>query len=53
MFIVSDGLGMFLFVPGGKFCQFRDANDFNAARASAPTVPTVSLPKYAAEALVY
>ena len=52
MFIRSEGFGLFLVAPGGKVAQM-NAGDWEAARASAPTIPTVTLPKAAAEALVY
>jgi hypothetical protein len=52
MFIRSEGFGLFLIAPGGKVASM-SAPDWEAARASAPAIPTVTLPKAAAEALVY
>ena len=44
MFVTASGLGLYLIAPGGKFTKFSNVERYNAARKSAPTVPTVELP---------
>jgi hypothetical protein len=51
MFMISEGLGLFLLV-NGKSCQFGTPQEFNKARESAPTIPTVVLPIPQAKALI-
>jgi len=51
MFMISEGLGLFLLV-NGKVCQFGTPQEFNKARESAPTIPTVVLPIPQAKALI-
>jgi multisubunit Na+/H+ antiporter MnhC subunit len=43
MFMISEGLGLFLLV-NGKSTQFATPQEFNKARESAPSIPTVVLP---------
>ena len=43
MFMISEGLGLFLLV-NGKSTQFGTPQEFNKARESAPSIPTVVLP---------
>ena len=51
MFMISEGLGLFLLV-NGNVCQFGTPQEFNKARESAPTIPTVVLPIPQAKALI-
>lgn len=43
MFITATGLGLYLMAPGGKFAKFATPARYEAARKSAPTIPTVEL----------
>jgi hypothetical protein len=51
MFMISEGLGLFLLV-NGNVCQFATPQEFNKARESAPSIPTVVLPIPQAKALI-
>lgn len=51
MFMISEGLGLFLLV-NGKACQFGTPQEFNKARESAPSIPTVVLPVPQAKSLI-
>ena len=51
MFMISEGLGLFLLV-NGNVCQFGTPQEFNKARESAPSIPTVVLPIPQAKALI-
>jgi hypothetical protein len=51
MFMISEGLGLF-FLANGKVCQFGTPQEFNKARESAPSIPTVVLPIPQAKALI-
>ena len=51
MFMISEGLGLFLLV-NGKSTQFGTPQEFNKARESAPSIPTVVLPVAQAKQLL-
>jgi hypothetical protein len=51
MFMISEGLGLFL-LANGKVTQFGTPQEFNKARESAPSIPTVVLPMAQAKQLI-
>lgn len=51
MFMIAEGLGLFL-LTNGRSCGFSSPQEFNKARESAPSIPTVVLPIAAAKALL-